>query len=226
MDSSTNRFTKGTNNLFGINLPDCTKENVALNILNLINNSTLSIYHPKHLDTKHRKLIKICTFNTSNDINRHSKRSENMSRLMTKPAKWHVRPAKTQISLGIRPVWSESSLSAWRKLESLATHWAHSEDSDQTGRMPRLIGVFAGRTVILLVFSWGGSILSVYSIKLNDFWANLMHRADFVSATGLEFLSWMFSLIFRARIFIIFTDWRQDKEHRHEKTCLRGLRPG
>ena len=32
------------------------------------------------------------------------------SRLMTKPAKWHVHPAKTQISLGIRPVWSESSL--------------------------------------------------------------------------------------------------------------------
>ena len=29
---------------------------------------------------------------------------------MTKPTKWHVRPAKTQISLAIRPVWSESSL--------------------------------------------------------------------------------------------------------------------
>ena len=27
-----------------------------------------------------------------------------------------VRPAKTQISLGIRPVWSESSLSAWRNI--------------------------------------------------------------------------------------------------------------
>ena len=26
-----------------------------------------------------------------------------MSHLMTKPTKWHVRPAKTQISLGIRP---------------------------------------------------------------------------------------------------------------------------
>ena len=50
-----------------------------------------------------------------------------------------VHPAETQISLGIRTVWSESSLSAWRKLGSLATHWAHSEDSDQTGRMPRLI---------------------------------------------------------------------------------------
>ena len=38
------------------------------------------------------------------------------------------RPAKTQFSLGIRQVWSESSMSAWRKLGSLATHWAHSED--------------------------------------------------------------------------------------------------
>ena len=27
-----------------------------------------------------------------------------MTRLMTKPTKWHVRPPKTQISLGIRPV--------------------------------------------------------------------------------------------------------------------------
>ena len=35
---------------------------------------------------------------------------------------------------------------AWRNLVSLATHWAHSEDSDQAGRMPRLIWVFAGRT--------------------------------------------------------------------------------
>ena len=68
-----------------------------------------------------------------------------------------VRPAKTQISLGIRPVWSEASLSAWRKLGSLATHWVHSEDSDETGRMPRLIWVFAGRTFILLDLSCRGS---------------------------------------------------------------------
>ena len=45
-----------------------------------------------------------------------------------------VRPAKTRISLDIRPVWSESSLSAWRMLKSLAIHWAHSKASDQTGR--------------------------------------------------------------------------------------------
>ena len=72
---------------------------------------------------------------------------------MTKPTKWHVRPAKTQISLGIRPVWSESSLCAWRKLGSLATHWVQSEDSDQTGRMPRLIWVFAGRHFVGFVVS-------------------------------------------------------------------------
>ena len=35
-----------------------------------------------------------------------------------------VRPAKTQISLGIRPVWSESLLSASRKLGPLAIQWA------------------------------------------------------------------------------------------------------
>ena len=80
-----------------------------------------------------------------------------------------VRPAKTQIRLGIRPVWSESSLSAWRNLGPLATHWAYSEDSDQTRRMPRLIWVFAGRTLILLVLSCRGSINSFWgSSTFND----------------------------------------------------------
>ena len=55
-----------------------------------------------------------------------------------------VCPAKTRISLGIHPVWSESSLCAWRKLGSLATHWA---------QVKALIWVFAGRTLILLVLS-------------------------------------------------------------------------
>ena len=91
------------------------------------------------------------------------KRTINLVSLLTnepqhdKTNKVAVCIAKTQISLSIRPVWSESLLSAWRKLRSLATHWAHSEDSDQTGRMPRLIWVFAGCTVILLVLSWGHS---------------------------------------------------------------------
>ena len=67
-----------------------------------------------------------------------------LSRLMTKPTKCHVHSAVTQISLGIHPILSESSLSAWRKPGSLPTHWAHSEDSDQTGQIPRLIWVLLG----------------------------------------------------------------------------------
>ena len=39
-----------------------------------------------------------------------------------KTNKMSVRPAKTQVSLGICPVWSETSLPTWRKLRSLVTH--------------------------------------------------------------------------------------------------------
>ena len=98
--------------------------------------------------------------------------TEHLSCIMTKPTKWHVRPAKTQISLGIRPDWSESSLSAWRRLGSLATHWVHSEDSDQTGQMPRLVWVFAGRTVILLVLSWESSFSWFLLVTRTMNWKN------------------------------------------------------
>ena len=40
-----------------------------------------------------------------------------------KTNKMSVRPAKTQISLGIRPVWSESSLSPWTCREILTQTW-------------------------------------------------------------------------------------------------------
>ena len=68
-----------------------------------------------------------------------------------------VPPAKTQISLGNRPVWSESTLCAQWVAKGPNFLHADSEDSDQTGRMPRLIWVFTGRTLTLLVLSRGGS---------------------------------------------------------------------
>ena len=67
-----------------------------------------------------------------------------------KTNKMDVHPAKTQISL-----------SAQSDQSSLSTHWvtkdpnflhADSEDSDQTGQMPRLIPVFAGRTCYFVGF--------------------------------------------------------------------------
>ena len=71
---------------------------------------------------------------------------QNVGRLMTKPTYWYVCPAKTRVSLGICPVWSESLLCAqWVAKDPSFLH-ADSEDSDQTGRMPRLILVFAGCT--------------------------------------------------------------------------------
>ena len=82
---------------------------------------------------------------------------------------WHdktntvaVCPVKTQISLGIHPVWSESSLFIWRNLGSLATHWALSEYFDQT----RPTWVFAWRTLILLVLSCCGSFVYKSHVSL------------------------------------------------------------
>ena len=87
-------------------------------------------------------------------------KTEIMSRLMTKLTKWHVHPVKTQISLGIRPVWSESSLcTQWVAKGSRFLH-VDSEDSDQTGLMPRLIWVFAGRMPFCWVCHAAAQIMS------------------------------------------------------------------
>ena len=56
-----------------------------------------------------------------------------------------------------QPQSDQSSLCAqWVAKDPRFLH-ADSEDSDQTGRMSRLIWVFAGRTLILLVLSYRGS---------------------------------------------------------------------
>ena len=75
-----------------------------------------------------------------------------LSRLMTKPTKWHVCQATTQISLGISPVWSESSLSAQWVAKDPSFLRVDRDDSDQTVQNPRLIWVFAGHTGHLVVF--------------------------------------------------------------------------
>ena len=92
-----------------------------------------------------------------------------MSHLMTKPTKWPVRPAKTQISLGIRLVWSEPSLCPQWVVKDPSFLHANSEDSEQTRQMPgwsELIRLgrcpgwsesSLGAHAILLVLSWGGS---------------------------------------------------------------------
>ena len=85
-----------------------------------------------------------------------------------------MRPAKTQISLGIRPVWSESSLCAqWVAKDQIFLH-VDSEDSDQTGWMP-IRPVWSesslGAHAILLVLSWDGS----YSTMELHCWMHASH---------------------------------------------------
>ena len=82
-----------------------------------------------------------------------------------KTNKMAVRPAKTQISLGICPVWSESSLSTWRKLGSSVTDWVHSEDwSDWVDAQADLSFGWAHST--LLVLSWSGSFTRCSCLKM------------------------------------------------------------
>ena len=56
-----------------------------------------------------------------------------------KTNKMSVRPAKTQISLGICPISSESLLCTQWVAKGPRFLQADSKDSDQTGQMPRLI---------------------------------------------------------------------------------------
>ena len=62
-----------------------------------------------------------------------------------------MRPAKTQISLSIRPLWSESSLSAWRKRGSLANQCAQVKTPIRLGECSSWSESSLGAHVILLV---------------------------------------------------------------------------
>ena len=62
----------------------------------------------------------------------------------------------------LRSAWASaqsdqsSQCTQWVAEDPMFLH-AYSEEFDQTGQMPKLIWVFAGRKVILLVLSWGSS---------------------------------------------------------------------
>ena len=74
-----------------------------------------------------------------------------------------VRPAKTQISLGIRQVYQSLLCAQWLAKHPRFLH-ADSEDSDQSGRMSRLIWVFAGLTLMLCIFR-DASVLIVAAVS-------------------------------------------------------------
>ena len=78
-----------------------------------------------------------------------------------------MRPAKTQISLGIRPVWSESSqCTQWVAKDPRFLH-ADSEDYDQTGRISN---GNPGNSAPA-----GDKKLWVYMVKYSSFWNRKKH---------------------------------------------------
>ena len=84
---------------------------------------------------------------------------------MIKPTRWPVRPAKTRVSVGIRPVWSESSLSAWRDLGSLASH--------------NIPVCFIGLIIVFYpILNWERAIkLKIWKLKI-FWWSHLIRRVS------------------------------------------------
>ena len=80
----------------------------------------------------------------------------------------------------MRPVWSKSSLSAWRNFGSLATHRVPSKDSDQTGQMG---------TVRLLVLSCCGSYMEI-SPHLSQFPTFLLSKQWITNSCYTHIIKW------------------------------------
>ena len=111
------------------------------------------ILNPEQFQTlqlvqKYQNLIQIVGVLWNHDTNENEK----LSQCMTKPAKWSVRPAKTQTILGIRRVWSVSSLCALCVAKDPNFLQTDSEDSNQTGGCPDWSESSLGAQVILLIF--------------------------------------------------------------------------
>ena len=107
------------------------------------------------------RLASMC-FNKKWEVVSHSHHFVSSWATSDKTNKMIVSPAKTLISLGIHPVWSESSLSALKIAKDPSFLHADSRESDQIGQMPRLIWVFAGRTCHFVGFVMRRLILFVF----------------------------------------------------------------
>ena len=123
-----------------------------------------------------------------------------MSRDMTKRTKWLCAQRKLRSALA-SALSDQSSLCAkWVAKDSSFLH-ADSEDSDQTGRMTRLIWVFAGRTLILLVLSCRGSYPDITTLNYSHSWFGLDMKQLLAYTGALWVYFWNLK-------HIVLTDWR------------------
>ena len=91
-----------------------------------------------------------------------------MGRDMSFPTMWYVRPAKPQISLRIRAVWSEPLLVAWIFYDCLATDWTSFVVSKLKGRVHRLVWVYSCQKATLLEITCHSSLL--FLLRVSGCW--------------------------------------------------------
>ena len=139
-------------------------------------------------------------------------------RLMSKPTKMTVGLVKTLINLGICPVWSESSQCAQWVAKGPSFLHADSEVSDLTGRMPRLIWVFAGSTChfVGFVMRWLKLFKFVLQLAING-----LHAVDVSMLNFLFIFSWGF--VNNLLSFILTGIWSRISTHRKVHVVMTGF---
>ena len=91
-----------------------------------------------------------------------------MSRNMRFPTMWYVWPAKPQINLRIRAVWSMPLLVAWIFYECYTTDWTWFGVSKIKRRLHRLVWVYTCQNTTLSEITCRGSIISVATSLLSN----------------------------------------------------------
>ena len=103
-----------------------------------------------------------------------------------------MRPVKTQISLGIRPVWSESSLcTQWVATDPSFLHGDRKDWSDiRLGGCPGWSKSLLGAHAILLVLSWGGSFHIIWYLNAdlldNTCRENILNKYKYAKTSELR----------------------------------------
>ena len=134
----------------------------------------------------------------------------NSSHDMTKPIKWVC--AQRRLRSASASNQSDQSLmcAQWVAKDPRFLH-SDSEDSDQTGRMPRLIWVFAGCTLTLLVLSYEVTQFEYASLYLQ------ITSGSFSQSFCKSLLPSLFFNLLRIFLFLLQLQWYEPS---HENTCL------
>ena len=130
-----------------------------------------------------------------------------------KTNKMTVYPAQTQISLGIRPVWSESSLCTQWVAKDPSFLNADSEVSDQTGQMPRLIWVFAGCTCHFVGFVMRWLKFSLAQERKKKCVNSIVRLSDIVTLAWQPPWSSGWKLIFWLLVMTVFSVLHETKSY-------------